>query len=93
MKKIVGLIKIHYMDMQNHEAKDTITSRVYDLKEFKKAVSLYKFLMDNEIECDFNEVSTVVPEEWGNMNTVFVDDIFVTLGNDVDLWVLDVYVK
>lgn len=89
MKKYVGLIKIHYINSKGEKVNGTISSHVYNLKEFQEAVSLYTFLKENEIECDFNTVS----EEWNTMDTVFVDDVVVTLGNDVDLWVLDVYVK
>ena len=93
MKQYVGFIKIHYLDYKGKEGKGTILSHVYSLKEFQEAVSLYTFLKENEIDCGFNENTGEVPQEWGPNCEVRVDDIIVTLGNDVDLWVLDVYVK
>ena len=93
MKEYVGLIKIHYINYKDEEVKGTILSRVYSLKEFQEAVSLYTFLKENEIDCGFNDNTDEVPQEWGIRCEVRVDDIMVTLGNDVDLWVLDVYVK
>ena len=93
MKQYVGFIKIHYIDYKGNEVKGTILSHVYSLKEFQEAVSLYTFLKENEIDCGFNENTGEVPQEWGSNCEVRVDDIIVTLGNDVDLWVLDVYVK
>lgn len=93
MKKYVGFIKIHYIDYKDKEVKGTILSHVYSLKEFQEAVSLYTFLKENEIDCGFNDNTGEVPQEWGSNCEVRVDDIIVTLGNDTDLWVLDVYVK
>ena len=93
MKKYVGLIKIHYINYKDEEVKGTILSQVYNLKEFQEAVSLYTFLKENEIDCDFNENTDEIPQEWKLGCEVRVDDIMVTLGNDTDLWVLDVYVK
>ena len=93
MKEYVGLIKIHYINSKGKEVKGTISSYVYSLKEFQEAVSLYTFLKENEIDCGFNDNTDMVPQEWGLCHEVRVDDIMVTLGNDVDLWVLDVYVK
>ena len=75
------------------EVKGTILSHVYSLKEFQEAVSLYSFLKENEIDCGFNDNTDAVPQDWGLRCEVTVDDIMVTLGNDTDLWVLDVYVK
>ena len=92
MKEFIGLIEIHYIN-KGKEADETILSHVYSLKEFQEAVSLYTFLKENEIDCGFNENTSEVPQEWGSNCEVRVDDIMVTLGNDVDLWVLDVYVK
>ena len=89
MKSYIGLIKIHHLDNKNEEVNGTISSHVYSLKEFQEAVSLYNFLKENEIDCGFNDNT----QEWGSGREVTVDDIMVTLGNDVDLWVLDVYVK
>lgn len=93
MKKYIGFIKIHYLNSEGKEVNGTILSHVYSLKEFQEAVSLYSFLKENEISCDFNENTEEVPQEWGSWCEVIVDDIMVTLGNDADLWVLDVYVK
>ena len=93
MKQYVGFIKIHYIDYKGKEVKRTILSHVYSLKEFPEAVSLYTFLKENEIDCGFNDNTGEVPQEWGSNCEVRVDDIIVTLGNDTDLWVLDVYVK
>ena len=92
MKKFIGLIEIHYIN-KGKKANETILSHVYSLKEFQEAVSLYTFLKENEIDCYFNENTNEVPQEWGLGYEVRVDDIMVTLGNDIDLWVLDVYVK
>lgn len=92
MRKFIGLIEIHYTN-KGKEVNGTILSHVYSLKEFQEAVSLYTFLKDNEIDCGFNDYSNEVPQEWGSGYEVRVDDIMVTLGNDGDLWVLDVYVK
>ena len=93
MKSYIGLIKIHYLNNKNEEVNGTLSSHVYSLKEFQEAVSLYTFLKENEIDCGFNDNTGEVPQEWGVGCEVRVDDIMVTLGNDVDLWVLDVYVK
>ena len=93
MKSYIGLIKIHYINSKGVEVNGTISSHVYSLKEFQEAVSLYNFLKENEIDCGFNGNTGEVPQEWGPGCEVTVDDIMVTLGNDVDLWVLDVYVK
>ena len=93
MKKYVGFIKIHYINYKGEEENGTIFSHVYSLKEFQEAVSLYSFLKENGIDCCFNDHSSEVPQEWGSWCEVTVDDIIVTLGNDGDLWVLDVYVK
>ena len=93
MKSYIGLIKIHYINSKGAEVNGTISSHVYSLKEFQEAVSLYTFLKENEIDCGFNGNTSEVPQEWGSWREVTVDDIMVTLGNDVDLWVLDVYVK
>lgn len=92
MKKFIGLIEIHYIN-KGKEVNGTILSHVYSLKKFQEAVSLYTFLKENEIDCGFNDNTSEVPQEWGLGREVTVDDIMVTLGNDVDLWVLDVYVK
>ena len=93
MKKYIGFIKIHYIDCKGKEASGTILSHVYTLKEFQEAVSLYTFLKENEIDCGFNDNTCEVPQGWVPGCEVTVDDIMVTLGNDIDLWVLDVYVK
>lgn len=93
MKKYVGFIKIHYINYEGKEVKGTILSHVYSLKEFQEAISLCTFLKENEIDCGFNENTGEVPQEWGSNCEMRVDDIIVTLGNDTDLWVLDVYVK
>ena len=93
MKSHIGLIKIHHINNKSKEVNGTISSHVYSLKEFQEAVSLYSFLKENEIDCGFNDNTDEVPQEWGSGRIVIVDDIMVTLGNDVDLWVLDVYVK
>ena len=93
MKSHIGLIKIHYLNKKNKEVNGTITSHIYSLKEFQEAVSFYNYLKENEIECGFNDNTGEVPYKWGSGCIVIVDDIMVTLGNDVDLWVLDVYVK
>ena len=93
MKSYIGLIKIHYLNNKNEEVNGTLSSHVYSLKEFQEAVSLYTFLKENEIDCGFNDNTDEMPQEWGSGRIVMVDDIMVTLGNDVDLWVLDVYVK
>lgn len=93
MKTYIGLIKIHYINSKGTEVNGTISSHVYSLKEFQEAVSLYTFLKENEIDCGFNGNTGEVPHEWGSWREVTVNDIMVTLGNDVDLWVLDVYVK
>ena len=93
MKRYVGLIKIHYINNKSEEVNGTISSHVYSLKEFQEAVSLYTFLKENEIDCGFNTIASEIPQEWGSGREVIVDDIMVTMGNDVDLWVLDVYVK
>ena len=95
MKKYIGFIKIHYINYKGEEGKETILSHVYSLKEFQEAVSLYSFLKENEIDCCFNDHTDEVPQEWGSgcQCEVTVDDLIVTLGNDGDLWILDVYVK
>ena len=93
MKRYVGLIKIHYINSKSEEVNGTISSHVYSLKEFQEAVSLYTFLKENEIDCGFNSITGEIPQEWGLRREVIVDDFMVTLGNDGDLWVLDVYVK
>lgn len=93
MKNFIGLIEIHYINSKDKEANGTISSHVHSLKEFQEAVSLYTFLKENEIDCGFNDRTDEVPQEWGSGHEVRVDDIMVTLGNDVDLWILDVYVK
>ena len=93
MKSYIGLIKIHYINSKSEEVNGTISSHVYSLKEFQEAVSLYTFLKENEIDCGFNDNTDEMPQEWGSGRIVMVDDIMVTLGNNVDLWVLDVYVK
>lgn len=92
MKKFIGLIEIYYIN-KGKEVNGTILSHVYSLKEFQEAVSLYTFLKENEIDCCFNDSTDEAPQEWGAGHEVKVDDIMVTLGNDVDLWLLDVYVK
>lgn len=95
MKKYIGFIKIHYINYKGEEEKETILSHVYNLKEFQEAVSLYSFLKENGIDCCFNNHTEEVPQEWGAgcQCEVTVDDLIVTLGNDGDLWILDVYVK
>ena len=93
MKRYVGLIKIHYINSKSEEVNGTISSHVYSLKEFQEAVSLYTFLKENEIDCGFNSITGEIPQEWGLRHEVIVDDFMVTLGNDGDLWILDVYVK
>ena len=93
MKSYIGLIKIHYINSKSEEVNGTISSHVYSLKEFQEAISLYTFLKENEIDCGFNDNTDAVPQDWGLRREVTVDDFMVTLGNDVDLWVLDVYVK
>lgn len=93
MKKYVGFIKIHYLNYEGKEVNGTILSHIYSLKEFQEAVSLYTFLKENEISCGFNDNTEEVPQEWRLGCEVTVDDIIVTLGNDGDLWVLDVYVR
>ncbi len=93
MKEYIGLIKIHYINYKGKKVNGTISSHVYSLKEFQEAVSLYTFLKKNEIDCGFNNRTDEVPQEWRLGGEVRVDDIMVTLGNDTDLWVLDIYVK
>ena len=94
MRKFIGLVKIHYADYKGNEYKETINVDLYSVKEVEEALSLYKFMRDNEIECVFNEMGSQVPEEWGdNFDTFMVDDVIVTIGTKEDLWVVEVYLK
>ncbi len=95
MKPYVGIVKFHYLK-KGGECNETFTVHLYDIQEFERTLSLYKYLKDNEIECVFNKYTEEIPKEWGEHFTdfsVFIDDITVTIGTNTDLWVIDVYIK
>lgn len=94
MKPYVGIVKFHYLK-KDGECNETFAVHLYDIQEFERTISLYKYLMDNEIECAFNKFSEEIPEEWGHLAgaSVFIEDVIVSIGTDKDLWAIEVYVK
>jgi len=94
MKPYVGIVKFHYLK-KGKECDETFAVHLYDAQEVERTISLYKYLMDNEIECAFSEYSEEVPEEWGNLSSasIFIEDVVITIGTDKDLWVVEVYLK
>ena len=94
MKPYIGIVKFHYLK-NNKECNETFAVHLYDIQEFEGTVSLYKYLMDNGVECTFNEFSEEIPEEWGHLAgaSVIIEDVVVSIGTDEDLWVIEVYIK
>lgn len=99
MKKIVGVVKLYYIDSDDEICKGNIIIKFYDLKSFREVVEFYSYLAEAEIPLNLNKYSEEIPESWPSAIKDFElyvdseDGIDVTLGTNTDIWAANVYLK